>query len=922
MAQLRAGGLTTALVLFLLVLLALLGDALLPGHTLFSNDGPLGQLMSDNHRMPQRFLGCWSDLNSIGFNGGSASPSITFGLLWLLGPILFSKSYAIISLLILGLGAWAFFHQLKLSAPACILGGFAAILNSTYFSVACWGVGAHDITAGMTFFALAALADTSAPRVWLRVVLAGLALGMAVTEGADVGAIYSVYVAAFLIYQIWTTSGSPVRRTAGGLGRLLLVVLCAGFMAAQAIHGLIGADIVGIKGAQQDEQTKAQRWDWATQWSMPRLETLNLVIPGIFGYRMDDLNERAYWGNMGRSPAWQKYLDNNRQGPRPKGFIRYTGGGNYAGALVVMLALWAAADSFRRRKSAFDLTERKWVWFWFAIAVVSLLLALGRYAPFYKYVYELPYFSTIRNPTKFIYPFSLALVTLCAFGVHGLYRHYMQSANPGATPRWPGFGGWWARAAKFERIWVWISGVLGLGILIGWWQYAAYRPQLIQHLQSVDITNSAEAIADYSISCVGWFAAVFFLGAGLMVLIFSGVFAGRRAVVGTICLGVLLVGEMGLANHPWVHIWNYQEKYSSNAILDILRDKPYEHRVAVAPIEQAHDFSPCFKLYKLEWVQHEFPYNNIQAFETVEMPRVPLDFAAWTATLNNTNFPGTWFHLTRAWALTDVGYLVAPPGLADYLNRQTFFAAPPLKLVTNFKLEAKPGITFTRRPDQVTAVPDSNGPYGLYQFTAAVGRARLYSHWEVETNGTNALNRLMSVQFDPLQNVIVDDNVAPSPTNATDLAAGSVAITSYAPKDIVLKADVTSPSILLLSDHYEPDWKVLIDGRAGTVLKCDFLLRGVQLAPGAHQVEFKFEPSTGWLGISVTADVVAVVVMCLLTVRVKSERKRAVKAGVSPVTPPAPAPAPAASAAKPDSTKPNRRIDSRKKSSENRPAKR
>ena len=128
----------------------------------------------------------------MGFNGGSAPPSINVGLLWLLGPIGYSKFHAIVSLLILGLGAWYFFRQLRLTALACILGGLAAMLNATFFSVACWGVAAHDITAGMSFLALAMLADPSSRQRWRRVILAGLAVGMGVTEGADVGAIFSL----------------------------------------------------------------------------------------------------------------------------------------------------------------------------------------------------------------------------------------------------------------------------------------------------------------------------------------------------------------------------------------------------------------------------------------------------------------------------------------------------------------------------------------------------------------------------------------------------------------------------------------------------------------------------------------------------------------------------------------------------------
>src|SRR5262249_45627147 len=157
------------------------------GHTLFSNDGPLARLMSDSHRLPDRFTGSWQDLNALGYREAAASPNVSFGLQWLLKPVAFSKFYAPLALLILGLSAWYFFRASGLAPPACVLGGLAAVLNSSFFSVAAWGVAAHDITIAMTFLALAALMDTTSPRRWLRVALAGLAVGMGVSEGADVG---------------------------------------------------------------------------------------------------------------------------------------------------------------------------------------------------------------------------------------------------------------------------------------------------------------------------------------------------------------------------------------------------------------------------------------------------------------------------------------------------------------------------------------------------------------------------------------------------------------------------------------------------------------------------------------------------------------------------------------------------------------
>src|SRR5438552_6588588 len=144
------------LLLLFVVLSVLFRFSYLPGYTAFSNDSPLGAFMSASHKMPEVLTGGWQDLNSIGIREGTW-PNIGYGINWLIGPLGFSKFHQPISLLILGLGAWCFFRQLKFAPLACILGGLAAMLNSGFFSVACWGISAHTVMVGMIFFALAAL---------------------------------------------------------------------------------------------------------------------------------------------------------------------------------------------------------------------------------------------------------------------------------------------------------------------------------------------------------------------------------------------------------------------------------------------------------------------------------------------------------------------------------------------------------------------------------------------------------------------------------------------------------------------------------------------------------------------------------------------------------------------------------------------
>jgi hypothetical protein len=873
-----------SLLLLVVLSVALYGDYL-PGNILYSNDGPLGRLMSQCHRLPERFTGCWEDLNLLGLRDWGTSPSVSYGLLYLLKPFLFSKLYAPAGLLVLGLGAWCFFRQSGLAPAACLLGGLAATLNSSFFAAACWGVAGHAITVGMVFFALAALADTSSPRRWLRVVLAGLAVGMSVTEGADIGALFSLCVGAFVVYQAAIAEGPRVKNLAVGVGRVALVAVCAVCLAAQALSGLVATEIEGVVGTEQDAQTRQERWDWATQWSLPKWETLSLVVPGLFGYRMDTPGGGEYWGSVGRKPAWEKYFENGNQGTPPTGLLRFSGGGLYSGVPVVLVAFWAAVQALRRKDSVFGLSQRKLLWFWLVAGFISVLLGYGRFAPFYRVIYALPYFSTIRNPVKFFHIVCFVLVVLFGYGVDGLWRRYMQPAGAGSAPRWAGWKAWWARATGFEKRWGQGCGLALGASLLAWLAYAFSRQSLERYLQVVQFDEAkARAIAGFSICQVGWFELFFVLAAGLMLLILSGRFAGGRARSGMVLLGLLLVGDLVRANEPWVMYWDSKQKYASNPIIDRLRERPYEHRVAILPFHAPPQFALLDRYYRGQWLKHLFPYYNIQSLDTIQMPRMPEDIAAFEKALTAQDPTNLLQVTTRAWQLTNTRYLLGPAGFLSSLNRRFDPAHPSFRLVERFKIVALPGFPRATQFDQLTAVPAEDGPYALIEFTEALPRVKLYSNWQVVTNDQAVLGQLAATSFDPERTVFVAGGApAAPPAAATNANAGTVQFASYAPKDIVLRSDGPAPSVLLLNDRYDPNWKVRVDGKPGALLRCNYIMRGVYLPPGAHTVEFRFELPVGPLYISLAATGVGLLLLGFVLVT----------AGRSDLQAPARAPRPA-----------------------------
>jgi hypothetical protein len=848
--------------LLLLVVGGLLWENFLPGQTQFSNDGPLGRLMAQCHQLPERFTGCWEDLNAVGYREPTAVPNITFGLQWILGPILFSKLYAPAALMILGLGAWCFFQQIGLGRAACTIGALAAVLNSSFFSAACWGVGAHVITIGMSFFALAALSGGSGLQSWLRVGLAGLAVGMGVSEGADMGAIFSIFVAVYIVYQAAIAEGAKVKSAAIGAGKLALVAICAAFLAAQAMSELVANDIQGISGTQQDAKTKAERWNWATQWSLPKTETLRLVVPGLFGYRDDTLEGGRYWGSIGRAAEWDEYVKERKTGPMPKGFIRYSGGGFYAGVVVVLIAVWAGVQAWRK-DSVFALRQKKWLWFWIGVGVVALLLSFGKYAPFYRWLYALPYFSTIRNPAKFTHMLTFTILVMFAYGVDGLWRKYTQPIESGTLRARNGSRTGPVKLSAFEKWWV--RGSLltcALGV-VAWIIYGTCRQSLQEYLQTVQFDEAAaRQIANFSVGQPGWFLLFLALGVLFMWWLFKGGFTGEKAGWGIGLLGLLLIVDLGRANQPWIRWWNYADKYSSNPIIDILRDKPYEHRVAMLNYTGVPQLQILPQLHRIEWSQHPYPYYNIQSLDIVQLPREPRDMVAFTQAFNNEDPTEQARLATRKWELTNTRFLLGVADSEAGINGQLDPEQRRIRITQRFRLNAKPGVRQVTMLDQITAELDPAGPYVLYEFTGALPRAKFYEHWEVLTNEAAVLPELASKSFDPKRNLVVNTEGMPgaSATNTNDNSA-AVEFLRYSPRDIVLKSVQQNAGILLLNDRYDPNWNVRVDGRPEKLLRCNHFMRGVYLQPGSHVVEFRFQPPYKLIYMSLAALLLAAILL-------------------------------------------------------------
>ena len=486
------------------------------------------------------------------------------------------------------------------------------------------------------------------------------------------------------------------------------------------------------------------------------------------------------------------------------------------------------------------------IWFWTVLGLVSVLFAFGRHAPFYHLVYALPYFSTIRNPIKFMHLFQMALLILFGYGLQAFWLRYVTAVRDSALSAAVQFKNWWTVCRGFERQWVWGMVVALGGSAVAWLIYSAGRQEVEGYLKKTGFGPvQAPGIVTFSLHEVGWFLLFFALTAALVALAMSGYFGGRRARLGAILFGLLLVVDLGRANAPWIIYYNYQEKYGSNPVIDFLRAKPTEARV-VTPRFRLPDQFQTLPALANEWLQHHYQFYNIQSLDVVQMPRVPEDMRAYQTALGGS--------MLRLWQLTNTRYLLTAAGAAESLNQQLDPVQRRFRVHAAFELGAKPGVTKVTRIEDLAVVLKPNAPYGLIEFTGALPRVKLYANWLSVTNDEATLRQLADPAFDPARQVLVAaDLPAPKPEFATNANAGSVEFKSYKPKRLQFTAKAEVPAIFLLNDKHHPAWKVFVDRKAATLLRCNYLMRGVQLEPGAHEIEFRFEPSTGTLYVSIAA---------------------------------------------------------------------
>jgi len=316
-----------------------------------------------------------------------------------------------------------------------------------------------------------------------------------------------------------------------------------------------------------------------------------------------------------------------------------------------------------------------------------------------------------------------------------------------------------------------------------------------------------------------------------------------------------MICDLYRSDVPWIRYYNYKEKITPNAVVEFLRQKPWEHRVVsrLAPTG-GYDLGGTnanFGGLCHWWLENDYPFNDIESLEIDQAPRMPVlesNYLGRFTGYSNTNLAP----VTRLWQLTNTRYIFGDPQLTPALNN---LGEPKNSFRTVMRADLVPKTDYSHVEDagDLTIQTDAQGSLALIEFTNALPRAKLFANWQVLDDAA-ALQTLTSPAFDPEKTVLVakDTPVSAAPDHP-GADPGTVEISHYESRRLILQADAKTPAVLLLNDRTGDYWNVWIDQKPGTVLRCNYIMQGVFVPLGRHTIEFRYQPPQKLLYTSLAA---------------------------------------------------------------------
>lgn len=699
---------------------------------------------------PYNFAGMPS-FGSLLFNPNVYWPDVVLGavtrLLHL--PV---DTWLVLYYFLLGAGLLAFLRREGVAPEAALIGATALTFTPNLIAVGTHGHGSQLVASSLIPLVLLLVAV-----LFRRPGLAAtgglaLVLGLSLLRGHVQITYYTLLmVGAFTVVEIATSWRS--RTDLARVGRAVLgVVVALGLAAAigavlflpvrdYAAHSIRGAAAGG-----------GVAYDYATGWSLGLRELWTFLVPSAVGF-----GGATYWGGM-----------------------PFTDYPNYMGLGVFVLALLGLVYARRHRA------------FFGVLALIAVLVAMGKNAPIYHALYEhLPYFNKFRVPVMVLVLLQVAVASLAA----GMLGRASDEED--------------ARRARLSRLLLLVGGGLGAAAVLFLMMHgamesgyvAAATAGAIARGQSADvagqIARAAWGLVVSDVPRVGLLAAVMLVSTSLFV---------RRILPRAAWTMVLLLCIV-------IDLWSIDGKVMQRVV-----GRASDRAAILQPDDLVGFLHQDSTLYRV-------------------LPLDPSDFGdnSWAA-----------FRIASLG-----GYHAAKPALFDKFLNTTRLSDLRLLDMLNVKYLIAPANQ--PRIEHPALEPVFTGSRQIYLNRLALPRAWAVDRIREVANGDSALSTLQQPDFDPAVEAVLEAaDIGAVRMPALSVAGATVRVAEYRLNELTIDANMAAPALVVVSDAYYPDWVAYVDGKQAPIYKTNYLIRSVLVPAGHHTIRMAFESSAVRTGLRAT----------------------------------------------------------------------
>ncbi len=740
----------------------------------------------------------------------------------------------ILQIIAAGVGMFLFLKELKLKDYVAVIGSVAYMFTGIIVSLVSAGHDSKVVIASLLPWAMLFIHRGFREGKLIDFALLGLVFGLGLIS-PNVQMMYYTFMICgiyvlYRMYIAWRDSSKAWPVFKPFLLSISSVLVGLGISAVQMLPGI---SYLGFSPRAEG----GRGWDFATSWSLPRLEVFDL-----FNARFSGILQN-YWGTN----AFKQHSE-------------------YFGIIILALAIVGIILAWRRRETKFFM----------GFSVFGLLMALGGNTPFYYIPYYiLPLIKSFRAPAMIFFTIAFSAVVLASLGLEEVLNpHPKPQANVQKEKSLK------KKGRGVDVLTIVFAVLAGLMLIFAVWSSAdSYGfSNFVSGLARGELTRTngpqqaatllSHMQANVGNASNGFWLAFLFLAAGFVLIILWRRFKNLAWLWGLLLAGFVFT-DLWMVDRHFVGIVkdrndnpvSAEEMYGPDEVVNYLKGDAGVYRVY--PLQyMGNDIYRRDDYLMLYNIQSVGGYHGNQLRRYQEFIGAP----------NTIMFrdPANLRYLPFL-TMLDVKYLISLR-LPDS-SQIGIYSPQDQATILALKEYFAPWTDSSRSTFRPMYLGQN---YAIYRNEAPVSRAWVASDIEVLKDDTAILSRMKVPGFDPRRTVVLEEMPQGWVPSTDTTAAGMVEIAKYEPNVIELRAQMARKGVLVLSENWYPWFRAWVDGKEQKVYRADYTLRAVVIEPGTHKVEFRFKSPYVKAGVWITfisLGLVALAVALSLLSKRKKDKK-------------------------------------------------